>query len=317
MCDMDQDRFDALARSFAGVRTRRGFLRATIVAVAMGAGGKTATAQAACPPGQVRGSGNRCLCRTTGRPPGPSGCPCPAGRTAVNGACVDLSSDPANCGAPGAVCAAAAETCQGAAICRGGSCIFLPAPAGTVCRPIQALCDLAEVCDGVSTACPADAKVEDTTPCGDGNPCTRDATCQGGICTGGELLDGDRVGCSGVLTCVAGVCTLCGFTGQSCCSGDVCNGLSVCQAGVCTACGGPGQVCCPLFPCQIGNNCENDGICRPCGTIGSACCGLGQPCQPRADCRGNVCEVCGVPGRPCCLGVLCDLGTCTAGVCQI
>ena len=31
-----------------------------------------------CPPGQYRGSGCRCLCRNTGRVPGPTGCPCSA-----------------------------------------------------------------------------------------------------------------------------------------------------------------------------------------------------------------------------------------------
>lgn len=31
-----------------------------------------------CPPGQYRGSGCRCLCRSTGREPGPTGCPCTA-----------------------------------------------------------------------------------------------------------------------------------------------------------------------------------------------------------------------------------------------
>lgn len=31
-----------------------------------------------CPPDQFRGSGCRCLCRATGRPPGPIGCPCAA-----------------------------------------------------------------------------------------------------------------------------------------------------------------------------------------------------------------------------------------------
>jgi len=31
-----------------------------------------------CPPDQYRGSGCRCLCRNTGQPPGPIGCPCTA-----------------------------------------------------------------------------------------------------------------------------------------------------------------------------------------------------------------------------------------------
>ena len=38
----------------------------------------------------------------------------------------------------------------------GGSCGAVPASAGAVCRATAGPCDLAEVCDGVSTECPAD-----------------------------------------------------------------------------------------------------------------------------------------------------------------
>lgn len=41
-----------------------------------------------CPPGQSRGSGCRCLCRNTGREPGPFGCPCSESSVCDGGAIV-------------------------------------------------------------------------------------------------------------------------------------------------------------------------------------------------------------------------------------
>src|SRR4051812_20771900 len=99
---MDGSRFDLLARAVAGGRTRRGFLGG-LAALAAGAVGMRGSA-AACPAGQYAGSGGRCLCKTTGRAPLGSVCPCGAGQTNCNGACKDLSNDPANCGACGVPC---------------------------------------------------------------------------------------------------------------------------------------------------------------------------------------------------------------------
>src|ERR687887_339033 len=99
---MDGSRFDQLACAVAGGRTRRGFLGG-LVALAAGAVGLRAAA-AACPPNAVAASGGRCLCKSTGRQPGPTGCPCPTGQTACGGVCKDLSSDPNNCGTCGVSC---------------------------------------------------------------------------------------------------------------------------------------------------------------------------------------------------------------------
>jgi hypothetical protein len=73
----DGSRFDTLARSVAGATHRRGFV-GSLAALAAGLAG-IGTAGAACPPEQVARRGFGCVCRATGRPPGPEGCPC--GRT--------------------------------------------------------------------------------------------------------------------------------------------------------------------------------------------------------------------------------------------
>ncbi len=52
------------------------------------------------------------------------------------------------------------------------------------------MCDVAEMCDGTSMSCPADASAPDGTSCDiDGNPATPDV-CLAGVCTGSSCGDG-------------------------------------------------------------------------------------------------------------------------------
>jgi hypothetical protein len=64
----------------------------------------------------------------------------------------------------------------------GGSCSHDPASAGTVCRTAAGACDAAEVCDGATTACPADVTQPDGTGCGDASFCNGDEQCLAGTC---------------------------------------------------------------------------------------------------------------------------------------
>ncbi|XP_070267496.1 disintegrin and metalloproteinase domain-containing protein 21-like [Myotis yumanensis] len=50
-------------------------------------------------------------------------------------------------------------------------------PAGTLCRPIQNICDLPEYCTGKDAKCPSDFYLQD------GTPCTEDGYCYEGNCT--------------------------------------------------------------------------------------------------------------------------------------
>jgi len=54
-------------------------------------------------------------------------------------------------------------------------------PAGTLCRAATGDCDVADLCDGTTTACP-DAVVADGTACTSTNACATNATCQAGVC---------------------------------------------------------------------------------------------------------------------------------------
>uniref|UniRef100_A0A9L0RNL9 Disintegrin and metalloproteinase domain-containing protein 21-like n=1 Tax=Equus caballus TaxID=9796 RepID=A0A9L0RNL9_HORSE len=55
------------------------------------------------------------------------------------------------------------------------NCTF--SPVGTLCRPIQNICDLPEYCRGLSSKCPNDVYMQD------GTPCTEDGYCYRGNCT--------------------------------------------------------------------------------------------------------------------------------------
>lgn len=62
------------------------------------------------------------------------------------------------------------------------------APFATVCRPAAADCDAAERCSGSGAACPADGFAADGAPCQDGDACTLEDVCRGGLCQPGPLM---------------------------------------------------------------------------------------------------------------------------------
>src|SRR5207245_4524241 len=80
--------------------------------------------------------------------------------------------------AAGTVCtddgnACTTDVCNGTA--GAPACTHPAGNAGTVCRAAAGECDVAETCDGTSTACPTDAKQAAGTACtADANPCTLD-----------------------------------------------------------------------------------------------------------------------------------------------
>jgi hypothetical protein len=95
---------------------------------------------------------------------------CAAGEETCSNACVDTSSNPANCGGCGNVCAAEATCAGGTCMCPGGA---------TQCL---------QECVDTST---------NTAHCGGcGNVCALTATCTGGECTGGDSTTSTRCGSS-------------------------------------------------------------------------------------------------------------------------
>ncbi len=162
---------------------------------------------------------------------------CPPTQTECGGACIDVSSDPANCGGCNISCAST-QTCT------GGQCLTKQCPAGkTLCGDtcVDVTTD-GKNCGACGTACP------DTEVCLFGS-CA--LTCDVGLakCNGGcvDLLkDHDNCGgcgktCAVDETCASGLC--CG-AGESNCSGvcaDTQNDPQHC--GTCTTKCGQGESC--------------------------------------------------------------------------
>src|SRR2546422_7362749 len=107
--------------------------------------------------------------------------------------------------AAGTVCtddgnACTTDVCNGTA--GAPACTHPAGNAGTVCRAAAGECDLAETCDGSSTACPTDVfKASGTTCTDDGNACTTD------VCNGASATCTHPAGNAGALCrAAAGEC---------------------------------------------------------------------------------------------------------------
>lgn len=82
--------------------------------------------------------------------------------------------------------------------CCDATCHFVAA--GTTCRAAAGPCDVAEVCSGTDSACPADAALAEGAPCGSGlAPCVNQ-TCHAGACVAQR---NDAAGCMIDGACVA------------------------------------------------------------------------------------------------------------------
>lgn len=224
----------------------------------------------------------------------PADAPEPAGRTCTGGVC-DGAGACVSC-SPGAPCATGIACEAGTLDCTGGTplCVAAgPATLGTVCRAIAGPCDLDELCDGVSTACPADA-FDSTTVCRTGvDACDSDETCDGS----GTACPPDVPAVPGTV-CPAGVCDGAGTCapctdGTPCSTGRDCErGQIDCSSGapVCTSVGlEPGGTSCrvPVGPCDAEETCTGSSPDCPADGVQSS----GTTCRPVAG-GCDVAETC-------------------------
>src|SRR5438552_3456823 len=96
--------------------------------------------------------------------------------------------------------------------CCSASCTI--EPAGTVCRPVAGVCDVAECGPGSGPNCPADAKQPSGTACtDDGNQCTADTcdgtndTCQHPAGNAGAVCRASAGACDAAETCTGASAT--------------------------------------------------------------------------------------------------------------
>lgn len=205
---------------------------------------------------------------------------CVEGQAGCGSVCIDVTADPANCGACGRTCGASQACVAGACTCAGGL-----------------------------TACGAECVdlATDVRHCGG---CTNDCGsmfCAGSVCTTECPLG--TTDCGGSCVDLATSASDCGGCGRSCQPGEACSaGTCACTAGL-TDCGGT-CVDTTSSPAHCG------GCDMPCGTdeacsAGTCACGAGT-----TDCGGTCVDLasdsanCGRCGNACGAGGACSAGAC-------
>jgi len=239
------------------------------------------------------------------------GCAAGPGNAGCDGVAGDVDADPALT-APStcAPCTVDVE-CDDDALCSvdtcSGTCVNAAGNAALECRAAAGACDLAETCDGVSPACPANAK--STAECraaagacdvaescdGVGDTCPADLvavsgnTCRplAGDCDVEETCDGVGAACPGDVVLPAA--TSCRSAAGVCDVAESCDGASgACPAdakdtGLCRAAAG---VCDLAESCDgVGDNCPADAkssaLCRAAAgdcDVAESCDGLANGC---------------------------------------
>ena len=204
-------------------------------------------------------------------------------------------------------CRPAAGDCDVAEVCEAGS-MACPADelveADEVCRPADGLCDVAEVCDGLSAACPANGFRDDTFVCRSAS-CTSGTAVEEATCSGSDAACPAEVStpCAPFL-CGADACLVSCATTDDCVGGATCQDVS--GSLVCVQQLDDGEACTSGNQCQSGN-CV-DGLC-----CDSTCTGQCEACNVTGS-EGECVPVTGAPvgGRAACA----DDGSACGGACD-
>lgn len=338
---MDEQRFDHLARTFAQSSSRRSVLKGILggaaggVLALLGQGGA-----AAAPGGNGNGNGNGGGGGTSKKP---DCCPASAPRL-CDTQCVDVDTDPNNCGGCGQTCASG--------VCANGVC-------GTGCRPgtTQSCYDGPSGTLGVGIC---QAGVQTCQADGTWGPCQGEITPQPETCNGlDDNCDGlvDTNACAAGLTCCSGSggcvdlnsnASNCGACGQQCapgieCVGGICGAGTSCDDGnICTAdilnpdgtcthtpvlSGSPCQADTCIGPTTLQTQCVCDGAgncvctpqsCAPYHCVSNAClttCATDGDCDAGFFCLGSACVPMRPSGESCSADDQCISGACSGGLC--
>ncbi len=221
------------------------------------------------------------------------GAPCDDGDACTVG---DVCSAAGSCTAGGSVCECKVDSdcvddgdlCNGVPYCLANACKTKP---GT-----EVVCSTAGDTDCSKTTCVAKTGActkilaFDASPCDDGDACTFDTACSGGLCAGGGAISCDdgklctSDGCNPAKGCFSLPNSLPCDDGDPCTLGDVCVGGS-CQAG--------GTPC----ECQVPSDCKDDGnLCNGKPTCDNGLCVVLPSsvvtCDPSQDtnCAANLCD---------------------------
>jgi len=232
----------------------------------------------------------------------PIGDTCNANAECQSGFCVDNVCCSSACGGSDDGDCQVCSVAKGAAV--NGTCA--PVSAGTVCRASAGACDVAETCNGASTACPADAKVAAGTTC----------RASSGICDVAETCDGAAVDCPADGVATAG--TTCRAAAGDCDKAEVCDGTAkTCPTDAVatngTVCRASAGVCDIAEKCNgVSKNCPADAFdavktCRAAGglcDVAEKCDGTGPDCP--ADTLLAAGTTCRAKSGACDVAEICD-----------
>ena len=197
---------------------------------------------------------------------------CQQGTTLCDGSCVNVSSDPSNCGVCGNMCpdlwSCEASACVDSAACNdgflscSGSCVDTSSDRNN-CGTCGTTCEFGDICEagscilncGSLSVCDGECVNTNNTPqhCGACNSsCGEEYMCANGqcVCLGGQLA------CDGTCIDVSADSENCG----SC--GNVCEEGSFCQGSECACSGGRDR--CDGLCTDVSSSVEN---CGACGTV--------------------------------------------------
>jgi hypothetical protein len=221
---------------------------------------------------------------------------CQSGEQCCNGVCAMNCNDPRACaGRPaGYVCRVPLGTCDVAEVCDGTSDACPPdvfQPTSIVCRAKSGDCDTAENCDGTSANCPLNALVPAATVC----------RAIADVCDSAEVCTGESAACPVDVFQAEG--TTCRASAGSCDVAEVCSGSAPSCPGdalqpattVCRAAAGP---------CDAAETCPGNAASCPGDTVqpGGAVCRASQgACDLAETCDGTnvTCPVDAKASGPC------------------
>jgi hypothetical protein len=180
----------------------------------------------------------------------------------------------------------------------GNACTQTDACAGGVCVGADPIvCDSVDQCLMIGVCDPATGHcsmvmVGDGAACEDGNGCTRNDTCQGGLCVPGAPVvcqPLDQCHAAGACDPGTGACTNPLLeNGTACDDGDACTQADVCAEGVCV--GADPVTCTALDQCHVAGACDPaTGACtNPAAPDGTGC-DDGDACTQADGCAAGLC----------------------------
>lgn len=209
-------------------------------------------------------------CEPLGKPDGQA---CLLNTECASGACTDGVCCNSSCGGGSDGDCQVCSRAKGAVI--DGVCA--PVAAGTTCRASSGVCDVAETCNGLSLACPADVVRPSGTVC----------RASGGVCDAAEVCTGTSGQCPADALAPAG--TVCRAATSACDAAEVCSGTSAaCPANGYAA---SGTLCRPAAgPCDVAEVCSGVSTICPVDklrTSSTTCRAAAGTCDAAEKCSGT------------------------------